>query len=120
MIALLRSITVATTMAFASFGLLALAFVAPAAAQNQQLPPQVQLTPELVEGFIASYPELHQLGEQLKQKYGQVDADPEDAEREFRQRVLLVVDDEHAQRICHRWRFRGSGRSAYRRVRCVS
>ena len=46
-----------------------------------------------------------------------VDADPEDAQRELRQGVLLVVDDEHAQRICHRWRFQRTGRSAYRPVR---
>jgi len=78
MIALLRSITAATAIVFASFTLGILAAPAPAAAQNQQLPPQVSLTPELVEGFIGSYPELHQLGEQLEQKYGKVDADPED------------------------------------------
>jgi hypothetical protein len=49
-----------------------------------------------------------------------VDADPEDAERELRQGVLLVIDDEHAQRICHRWRFQRTGRSAYRPVRSGS
>ena len=78
MIALLRSITVATATVIASFALATLVAAPPATAQDQQLPPQVPLTPQLVEGFIASYPELHQLGEQLEQKYGKVDADPED------------------------------------------
>lgn len=77
MIALLRSITVATATAFASVSLLA-PLPAPATAQTQQLPPQIQLSPELVEAFLASYPELHDLGEQLKQKYGEVETDPED------------------------------------------
>ncbi|MEJ8573737.1 hypothetical protein [Microbaculum marinum] len=75
MIRLFRSFTLAAA--------LALAFAVPgneraALAQDQQLPPQVQLTPELVEGFIASYPELEALGARLEQKYGKVNADPED------------------------------------------
>ncbi len=82
MIALLRSITVATATVLASLVLASLVLTGPAAtpasAQNQQLPPQIPLTPELVEAFIASYPELHALGEQLKQKYGDVETDPED------------------------------------------
>ncbi len=78
MIALLRSITLATTTVIASFVLVALPSAPPAAAQEQKLPPQIQLTPELVEGFVASYPELHALGEQLEQKYGKVAGDPED------------------------------------------
>jgi hypothetical protein len=78
MIAQFRSLSFAAFAAIASFGLVSLTSPAPVAAQEQQLPPQIQLTPELVEGFIASYPELITLREQLKQKYGQVDADPED------------------------------------------
>jgi len=77
MIALVRSILVASTTAFSVVSLSAIA-APPVAAQTQELPPQVSLTPELVRSFISSYPELHALGEQLKQKYGQVDADPED------------------------------------------
>lgn len=49
----------------------------PASAQTQ-LPPQIQLTPELVESFVTSYPELRELGTRLEQKYGKVAADPED------------------------------------------
>ena len=78
MIAKFRSISFAAFAAIASFGLAGLTSPAPVAAQGQQLPPQIQLTPELVEGFIGSYPELITLRDQLKQKYGQVDADPED------------------------------------------
>jgi hypothetical protein len=79
MIALLRSITVATISAIASFGLAATVAAPAATAQTQQqLPPQIQLTPELVEAYLASYPELHDLGDQLKQKFGEVETDPED------------------------------------------
>lgn len=57
----------------AGFGL-----VQTARSQEQQLPMQVPLTPEMVEAFVTSYPELQQLGDRLEQKYGRVDADPED------------------------------------------
>jgi predicted PurR-regulated permease PerM len=76
MIASLRLLVVAAILAALGIGHFVVA--PPAAAQTQQLPAQVQLTPELVEGFVGSYPELHALGEQLKQKYGAVNADPED------------------------------------------
>lgn len=78
MIVLLRRLTFALATVTASFGLLSLAAPLPASAQTQQLPAQVQLTPELVEGFIGSYPELDALGQQLEAKYGQADVDPED------------------------------------------
>lgn len=81
MISLFRSITLAAATAVAGFGGGMLAVQQPAVAQTeqaQQLPPQIALTPELVESFIASYPELQALGDRLEQKYGKVQADPED------------------------------------------
>jgi len=78
MTSLFRSITFAAATALAGIGLAASGAQVPAQAQTHQLPPQIQLTPELVEGFIASYPQLQALGDQLEQKYGKVEADPED------------------------------------------
>lgn len=76
MTSMLRALFLATAI-FASASALVLPG-APAVAQGQDLPQQVALTPELVEGFIASYPQLQELGNELEQQYGRANADPED------------------------------------------
>ena len=76
MTSMLRALFLATAI-FASASALVLPG-ALAVAQGQDLPQQVALTPELVEGFIASYPQLQELGNELEQQYGRANADPED------------------------------------------
>lgn len=39
---------------------------------------QVELTPIMVEGFLATYPAIEALGEEFRREYGYADADPED------------------------------------------
>jgi hypothetical protein len=73
---MLRAVCLATAVLAFAIGVAVVS--RPAAAQGQDLPPQVQLTPGLVESFIASYPQLQALGKQLEQRYGRAAADPED------------------------------------------
>ena len=52
----------------------------PAASAQAQLSAehQIELTPAMVEGFLATYPEIDALGEEFKRQYGYAAADPED------------------------------------------
>jgi hypothetical protein len=52
---------------------------APATAQDQSLVEhQVELTAEMVEAFLDTYPQIEALGEEFEQQYGYAGADPED------------------------------------------
>lgn len=79
MFSLLRALSLAAALAIAPAAAASLVVSSPAAAQDMPGSlPQVELTGPMVEGFLATYPEIEALGEEFAREYGYVEADPED------------------------------------------
>lgn len=87
-----------------------------ASAQEPRTAEQIELTDELVEAFLASYPELQQLRREFEAEYGQLDADPENPDAailaygryaEARDRMTGIIE-EHGISSLEEW-----GRTGY-------